>query len=104
MELVFEKGEKERLRDGRKEIMIHHPGGILFDDNEPDREYSLSFTVRDPAIAEYILLGLLHHKENIYNKIDLGIDIKSIDVRPRITNKDEVCRKLHDMIDKIIYE
>lgn len=104
MELVFDKGEKERLRDVRKEIMIQYPGGILFNDNEPDREYSLSFTVRDPAIAEYILLGLLHNKENIYNKIDLGIDIKSISFKPHITNKDEVCRKLHDMIDKIIYE
>lgn len=98
MKIVYEEGEKERLKhvyDLCKEIS---GSSILFNDKDLERIYSLDFKVTNPTIAEYILLGLLHNK---LQDFDLGIDVVSINLNS-VTNTDKLKTKLHEMIEDII--
>lgn len=101
MKLIFEDNERERLYE-TYEILKKEPSfGCLFDDKDPDRVYSLQFKVKDPAIAEFILLSLLYHKESTKD-VDIGIDICAISLDSNLTNKEEVRQRLHQAIDEVL--
>ena len=51
-----------------------------------------------PYLAEYLLIGLLHHRIEDFN---LGIDIQSIEFSP-FTRSNDVKEQLHKAIDEII--
>lgn len=95
MKLIFEPGEKESLR----KIYEEHPDFGVFDRSDPNREYGIKFTVNDPAIASYILVGLLNNR--IKDEIDIGIDVKEINMNP-IPSVCDLKSKLHAMIEEIV--
>ena len=74
---------------------------VFFNDKDPDRVYSLQFKVTDPAIAEFILFSLLYDKDSTKD-IDLGIDICEISLESKLTNKEDVRQRLHQVIDEVL--
>lgn len=94
MRVVYEDGEKERI----KNALDAFPDMALFDEQDPDRCYSISFKVTNVSLAQHILMNLLHNK---LDDFDLGIDVMSINFAP-IQNVDEVKDRLHKLIDEII--
>ena len=95
MKLIFEPGEKESLR----KIYDEHPDFGVFNGLDPNREYGIKFTVTDPAVASYILCGMLH--DRIKDDIDIGIKVNEINMSP-IPSVYDLKSKLHAMIDEII--
>ena len=60
----------------------------------------MEFIVTDPALADYILLGLLSNKLDI----DLGIKIKTIRFKPNEflkIDKEELKMKINKFIDEL---
>lgn len=94
MRIVYDENEKETI----KAIYENYQRISLFDDNEPDRLYGLTFKVTNPSLAQYILINLLHDK---LEELDLGIDVRSINFNI-IQITDDIREKMHKMIDKII--
>lgn len=92
MKIVFEPGEKERIRNIHDEY-DHR----LFDEANPERIYSLRFKVTDPAIAQYALSKLLYRPNS---DMDLGISCTEIRLRPA-PDADDVKLRLHQAIDEI---
>ena len=76
-------------------LRYHH---LLFDENNPEKEYSINFKVTNPVIAQYILISLLNKK---LDGVDLGIDVTSINLAP-FSDKHDIKMRLHQMIDEII--
>jgi hypothetical protein len=97
MKIVYNDGEKERIESRYKECKDHNMCTV-FDDENPDTEYVISFKVTNPAVAQYILLGLLNNK---LKDVDLGIDVREIHFN-HIHNKDEIKEKLHKLIDEVL--
>ena len=97
MKLVYNDGEKERIESRYKEYKDHNMCTV-FDDENPDTEYAISFKVTNPAIAQYILMSLLHNK---LEDVDLGINVTGIHFNI-IQNKDEIKEKLHQLIDEVL--
>ena len=95
MKIIYEENEIERLEESRN-ALIDMGHGTLFDDTDPDRVYSINFTVTKFGLAEYILLSLLNNR---LEDFDSGIDVKSINFTP-IKNVNEVKQKLHELIDQ----
>ena len=57
------------------------------------------FKVTNPALAQYILVGLLNdHLEDF----ELGIEIQSIEFGPVGTDKDSFREKLHRAVEEIL--
>ena len=61
--------------------------------------YGLTFKVTNPAIAEYVLTGLLH---NHLKDFDIGIDVQSIEFNTITMNRSELKRELMEYIDKLL--
>ena len=61
----------------------------------------MQFKVTDPAIAEFILFSLLYDKDSTKD-IDLGIDICEISLESKLTNKEDVRQRLHQVIDEVL--
>ncbi len=97
MKVVYEEGERDRLKAGYDAIREHGMCG-LFKENDHETTYGLTFKVTKPEIAEYILFSLLHNK---LSDFDIGIDVQSIefDILPK---KDELKNKLHEAIENIV--
>lgn len=91
MKLVYEPGEKERIR----EIYEHNTNFRLFSGG--DKKYSLSFEVTDPALAQYMLPALLNDR---MPDIDLGINITSINFG-QLHDAETIKSQLHQAIDEI---
>lgn len=92
------KEKKERLQKHFEEIEDR----LIFtnDDKINEKIFSINFTITDPVIANFILLNLLNNK---LKDVDLGIDIKSINLKP-FTNidKTELKIKLNEFIDNFL--
>ena len=101
MKLVFEDKERERLQESYEILKKEGSFGCFFDDKDPDRVYSMQFKVKDPAIAEFILFSLLFDKDSTKD-IDLGIDIREISLDSKLTNKEDVRQRLHQVIDEVL--
>lgn len=98
MKVVYEDGERDRLRAGYDAIREHGMGGALFGEHDPEAVYGITFKVTKPEIAECVLFGLLHDK---LSDFDIGINVQSIefDIVPK---RDELRNKLHEAIENIM--
>lgn len=99
MKLIYEPGEIERLEEVRSKCIKNGYMGRLFDDKDPDRMYGLTFKVTNHALAEYILIGLLHNK---LDEFDIGIDVQSIEFDVLGVKRSEVRKKLINAINEIV--
>ena len=98
MKVLYEPGEIDSIEEAT-EVLREHGQGCLFEENNPDKLYGLTFKVTNPALAQYILVGLLNdHLEDF----DLGIDIQSIEFGPVGTDKDTIREKLHMAVEEIL--
>ena len=98
MKVLYEPGEIAAIEKS-VEVLKEHGQGCLFEEGNPDRLYGLTFKVTNPALAQYILVGLLNdHLEDF----DLGIDIQSIEFGPVGTDKTEIREKLHRAVEEIL--
>lgn len=96
MRVVYEKGEKETLEKCHAELKERKT--VLFTGDAPDRVFGLKFKITNPAIAEYILGGLLF--DRLYN-FDIGIKVVGIDLEP-INDAENIKRKLYEAINTIL--
>lgn len=94
MKIVYNEGEKDRIQ----EVYEKYIDLKLFDDQDPDKIYSISFKVTNPSLAQCILTDLLYDK---LEDFDLGIDVTAIHFN-QIKDKSEIKEKLHQMIDEIV--
>lgn len=79
---------------GLKNIII-----IFFTSMNQMNPLNRVFKVTNPALAQYILVGLLNdHLEDF----ELGIEIQSIEFGPVGTDKDSFREKLHRVIEEIL--
>ena len=97
MKIVYEENEIEKLEQENSAWKEKGRGG-LFDDNDPDRVYSLNFKVTNPVLAEYWIPALLFDE---LPDFDLGIAIESININTAV-NKEELKRKLHEAIEQLV--
>ena len=94
MKVVYDPGEKEQLEK------IHSQyGKFVFGDESKGKTYGLTFNVTNPAIAEYVLTGLLNSN---LKDFDIGIDVQSIELDVLATRRSELKRELMDYIDKLL--
>ena len=64
MKVLYEPGEIASIEKS-VEILKDNGRECLFEENNPDRLYGLTFKVTNPALAECILVGLLNdHLDN----------------------------------------
>ena len=98
MKVVYEDGERDRIKAGYDAVRECGMGGALFGEHDPDKIYGITFKVTKPEIAECILFGLLRDK---LTDFDIGIDVQSIefDILPK---RSELVNKLHEAIDNIM--
>ena len=98
MKVVYEPGEIASIEKS-VEILKDNGRECLFEENNPDRLYGLTFKVTNPALAQCILVGLLNdHLEDF----ELGIKILSIEFGPVGTDKAAIREKLHRAIEEIL--
>ena len=98
MKVLYEPGEINSIEKAT-EVLKEHGQGCLFEEGNPDRLYGLTFKVTNPALAQYILVGLLNdHLDNF----ELGIDIQSIEFGPVGTDKAAIREKLHMAVEEIL--
>ena len=98
MKVLYEPGEITSIEKS-VEILKDNGCECLFEENNPDKLYGLTFKVTNPALAQYILVGLLNdHLEDF----DLGIDIQSIEFGPVGADKTEIREKLHRAVEEIL--
>ena len=98
MKVLYEPGEIASIEKS-VEILKDNGRECLFEENNPDRLYGLTFKVTNPALAQYILVGLLNdHLEDF----ELGIEILSIEFGPVGTDKAAIREKLHRAIEEIL--
>ena len=98
MKVLYEPGEIDSIEEAT-EVLREHDQGCLFEENNPDRLYGLTFKVTNPALAQYILVGLLNDR---LDNFKLGIDIQSIEFGPVGTDKAAIREKLHRAIEEIL--
>ena len=98
MKVLYEPGEIASIEKS-VEILKDNGRECLFEENNPDRLYGLTFKVINPALAQCILVGLLNdHLEDF----ELGIKILSIEFGPVGTDKTAIREKLHRAIEEIL--
>ena len=98
MKVLYEPGEVTSIEKS-VEILKEHGQGCLFEEGNPDRLYGLTFKVTNPALAQYILVGLMN---NHLEDFELGIDIQSIEFGPVGTDKAAIREKLHRAVEEIL--
>ena len=98
MKVVYEPGEIASIEKS-VEILKDNGRECLFEENNPDRLYGLTFKVKNPALAQYILVGLLNDR---LEDFELGIEIQSIEFGPVGTDKAAIREKLHRAIEEIL--
>ena len=101
MKVLYEPGEIASIEKS-VEILKDNGHGCLFEENNPDRLYGLTFKVTNPALAQYILVGLLNDR---LDNFELGIDIQSIEFGPvgaDKVDKTEIREKLHMAVEEIL--
>lgn len=99
MKLVYEPNEIERIEKAHKQCIEKGYYGGLFDSQNPDRLYGLTFKVTNPALAECILVGLLNNR---LENFELGIDVQSIEFDTTAMNRSDLKEKLLKTIDEIL--
>ena len=99
MKLVYKPGETERIKEAHKQCIEKGYYGGLFDSQNPDRLYGLTFKVTNPALAEFILVGLLNNR---LENFDLGIDVQSIELDATAMSRSALKEKLLRAIDEIL--
>ena len=98
MKVVYEPGEIASIEKS-VEILKDNGRECLFEENNPDRLYGLTFKVKNPALAQCILVGLLNDR---LEDFELGIEIQSIEFGPVGTDKAAIREKLHRAIEEIL--
>ena len=98
MKVLYEPGEIASIEKS-VEILKDNGRECLFEENNPDRLYGLTFKVTNPALAQYILVGLLNDR---LEDFELSIEIQSIEFGPVGTDKAAVREKLHRAIEEIL--
>lgn len=98
MKILYEPGEIASIEKS-VEILKDNGRECLFEENNPDRLYGLTFKVTNPALAQCILVGLLNDR---LEDFELGIDIQSIEFGPVGTDKAAIREKLHRAIEEIL--
>ena len=98
MKVVYEPNEIERIEKFHKQCIENGYYGGLFNSQDPDRLYGLTFKVINPALAECILVGLLNNR---LENFELGIDVQSIEFDTIAMNRSVLKEKLLRSIDEI---
>ena len=98
MKVLYEPGEIASIEKS-VEILKDNGRECLFEENNPDRLYGLTFKVTNPALAQYILVGLLNDR---LEDFELGIEILSIEFGPVGTDEAAIREKLHRAIEEIL--
>ena len=98
MKVLYEPGEIASIEKS-VEILKDNGRECLFEENNPDRLYGLTFKVTNPALAQYILVGLLNNR---LEDFELGIEILAIEFGPVGTDKAAIREKLHRAIEEIL--
>lgn len=98
MKVIYEPGEIDSIEKAT-EVLKEYGQGCMFEKGNPDRLYGLTFKVTNPALAQYILVGLLN---NHLEDFELGIDIQSIEFGPVGTDKAAIREKLHIAVEEIL--
>ena len=98
MKVLYEPGEIASIEKS-VEILKDNGRECLFEENNPDRLYGLTFKVTNPALAQCILVGLLNDR---LEDFELGIEILSIEFGPVGTDKAAIREKLHRAIEEIL--
>ena len=98
MKVGYDPGEITSI-ERSVEILKDNGRECLFEENNPDRLYGLTFKVTNPALAQYILVGLLNDR---LEDFELGIEILSIEFGPVGTDKAAIREKLHRAIEEIL--
>lgn len=99
MKVVYEPNEIERIEKAHKQCIENGYCGGLFNSQDPDRLYGLTFKVTNPALAECILVGLLNNR---LENFELGIDVQSIEFDTTTMNRSALKEKLLRAIDEIL--
>lgn len=99
MKVVYEPNEIERIEKAHKQCIENGYYGGLFNSQDPDRLYGLTFKVTNPALAECILVGLLNNR---LENFELGIDVQSIELDTTTMNRSALKEKLLRAIDEIL--
>lgn len=100
MKVVYEPNEIESIEKAHKQCIEngYYYGG-LFNSQDPDRLYGLTFKVTNPALAECILVRLLNNR---LENFELGIDLQSIELDITGMNRSVLKEKLLRAIDEIL--
>ena len=98
MKVLYEPGEIASIEKS-VEILKDNGHECLFEENNPDRLYGLTFKVINPALAQCTLVGLLNDP---LEDFELGIKILSIEFGPVGTDKTAIREKLHRVIEEIL--
>lgn len=99
MKVVYEPNEIERIEKAHKQCTENGYYGGLFNSQDPDRLYGLTFKVTNPALAECILVGLLNNR---LENFELGIDVQSIEFDTTTMSRSAIREKLLKAIDEIL--
>lgn len=99
MKVVYEPNEIERIEKFHKQCIENGYYGGLFNSQDPDRLYGITFKVINPALAEYILGGLLYNR---LKNFELGIDVQSIEFDTIAMSRSVLKEKLLRSIDEIL--
>lgn len=91
MKIVWREGEQERIVEARDEASTK-----IFSD-DPEKEYSINFTVTNPAIAEYVLFSLLNDR---LSEVNIGINVTSINFE-KYESQDALKQRLIRMIEEM---
>ena len=95
MKVVYDPGEKEQLEK------IHSQyGKFVFGDESKGKTYGLTFNVTNPAIAEYVLTGLLNSN---LKDFDMGIEMKNNEYDVVGARRSELKRENMEYIDKPLW-
>ena len=99
MKVIYEPNEIERIEKASKQYIENGYYSGLFNSQDPDRLYGLTFKVTNPALAECILVGLLNNR---LENFELGIDVQSIEFDTIAMNRSVLKEKLRRSIDEIL--
>lgn len=79
MKIIWDDEELRRLEYGEEILNENGRSSLLFDEEDPEKEYSITFKVTDPLIASYLLSSSLYSKSS--EDTGIGIKVTSIQLQ-----------------------
>lgn len=95
MKVVWDDDELRGLEYGESVLNENGRSSLIFDEDDPEKEYSITFKVTNPLIASYLI------SSSLYNNKDIGAGIKITSVQFQ-DNKLALREKLIEAIDNVL--